>query len=305
MLLLFTALLAACGSPGPESCRALEACCDALAAGLQTSCRQGVEQARSAEAGEEALDAACQGALSAYRGSGACEAGEPGSESDSGLSLSVTAVGYLPGSALGSERASFFAVIALENAAAGASASLAPPLFTLRLAGGVGVLAEVATELPNPCAADMVVLEGGRASCTLGFRVPPGATPSELSYRSPEGRGARAPIPRCGALAPSGLCAEGELCEEGRCVDPTASPLEPEPEPAPEGCLEPASLSSSCTGCFIEAGCLDAPVQCPDECQDCQQLGTTGERCACQADRCEGCFEPYLECLATRCPGCS
>lgn len=308
--LLTTSVLTACSPQGPASCRALEACCDGLGAGAADGCRQAIDQARASPASEQELDAACEGALESYRASGACTRADEAESDPSGLVLSVLGVGYLPRSGVDTSRASLFVVVSLENAEEGAVVALAPGLFTLHLEGGVGVVGQYVSDSPDACSPDLLLLSGGRVSCALSFAPPLGSTPSALGYASPDGRGARAAIPRCGAAAPTaGYCPEGESCAEGRCRVASwrpDEPLVPEPElePIPEGCADFSALPSGCTSCLVESGCLSLPAQCPSDCEGCFSAPTAEERCACQAERCDGCFQPILECFAESCPSC-
>lgn len=299
------ALAVGCSPSGPPNCRALEACCDQLQAEVAHTCRQGVEAARGSEASESDIDAVCGGALDTYRASGACTAEETSEEPSGGLHLRVLGADYLPRSVFEAERASLLVFVSLENPPEGASASLNPVLFTLRLDGGVGVVGQLAVDVSNACAPDLSVLAAGSASCVLKFAIPSGASPSAVVYGALDGRGASASIPRCGPGAPqTGLCPEGQLCEVGHCQVPNPDPIDPNPDPLPEGCFDPHALSSSCLSCFVQSDCLSLGTDCPEACQRCFDEPTSERSCECQAVECGGCVEPLLLCLDDRCPGC-
>lgn len=299
------ALAVGCSPSGPPNCHALEACCDQLQAEVAHTCRQGVEAARGSQANESDIDAVCSGALDTYRASGACTVEDTSEEPSGGLRLQVLGAGYLPGAVFEVERASLFVLVSLQNTADGASASLNPVLFTLRLDGGVGVVGQLAVDVSNACAPDLSVLAAGSASCVLKFAIPSGASPSAVVYGGLDGRGASASIPRCGPDAPeTGLCPEGQLCEVGHCQVTKPDPIDPSPDLSTEGCFDPYALSSSCLGCFVQSDCLSLSTACPEACQRCSDEPTSELRCECQGVECGGCVEPVLLCLDDHCPGC-
>ncbi len=259
-LLACTAALLSCGSGGPESCQALEKCCAALEAPQSASCRDGLDQALASGASEADLDAACAGSLRAYSAAGSCEAPDAPA---GGLQLDVLSAAFLPRSSFELERAKLLVVISLRNGSGGAPAFLSPTFFTVGTEGGVGVAAQLTSELPQSCAPDLALLADGEVQCLLVFAVPSGLLPVSLSYTNPDGRLASAVIPKCStAVSDEGLCPEGEVCSAGMCATPCS-------REAPTG---------ACT--FAEDRCIRGSCTSP-----CSREAPTGA-CAFAEDRC-------------------
>lgn len=332
-LLLCSAAFLGCGSSGPDSCQALEKCCASLEGPESASCRDGLDQALGSGASEADLDAACAGSLHAFSAAGSCEAPDAPA---GGLRLEVLASSFLP--RIQFERSRLLILISLGNGSGGAQAFLSPTFFTVGTEGGVGVAAQLTSEFSPSCAPDLAVLADGEVQCLLLFAVPSGLMPVSLSYTNPDGRLARAPIPKCGPMATNGaLCAEGEVCTAGACAAPCSSEVptgacayqedrcirgactSPCGAASPDGfceagtcvdgicdqaCFQTSDLTAECAVCFSDSGCAQGGMACEDECLDCLWEPTPSGRCACQAEVCDGCLAGMSACLRRACPRC-
>jgi hypothetical protein len=250
----------------------------------------------------------------------------------------VLSAGFLPRSSFELERAKLLVVISLRNGSGGAPAFVSPTFFTVATQAGVGVAAQLMTELSPACAPDLAVLADGEVPCALVFAVPSGSLPVSISYTNPDGRIASAAIPRCSAgVSDGGLCPEGEVCSAGMCAAPCSretptgacafaedrcirgSCTSPCGAASPDGfceagtcvdgicdqaCFETSELTAECAVCFSASGCAQGGMACGDECLDCLNERTPSARCACQAELCGGCLATLGACFRAACPEC-
>ncbi|MBX3275208.1 MAG: hypothetical protein KF729_33390 [Sandaracinaceae bacterium] len=228
------------------------------------------------------------------------------------------------------------------NGAGAESVSLAPSNFALALAGGAELTASSSAGgfLPSPCRAELSVGPSGTVACELVFAGVAGA-PEQIHYRPGE-RAASAPVARCSAAAPAGLCDAGRVCEGGVCVEP-CGPSAPRgvcPTPG-ELCVEgycelrcsPSSPYGPCEVGVCRSGACDASCrtiafgdECfsclspliggedptcavEERCQDCAYCTLERSDCECLDEEgyctgCEATLRASLDCILARCPSC-
>jgi hypothetical protein len=134
--------------------------------------------------------------------------------------------------------------VASANGAKGRPLSIAPSAFSVEIAGGVAYRAESSVPSMSFCASDMILVSGGKHTCSLFFEVPVAATPVRVHYYEP-GLSAAEGAPRSAVAAIGGGSAA--------------------PTGASEVCGLPATnTSESCSEC-LNTKCCGAFEACADD----------------------------------------
>lgn len=153
--------------------------------------------------------------------------------------------------------------VAASNGAKGRPLSIAPSAFTVEVAGGLAYRAESAVPTMSFCASDMVLVSGGKHTCSLFFELPVAATPVRVHYYE------------------AGLsAAEGAPRSASAPIDASASEA---PAGSSEVCGLPATTTSESCGDCLNTKCCGAFEACADD-TECKEA--YAEAAACTTTSC-------------------